>query len=202
MRPREQLLNDLASQGWAISDGLIGTHLQKGLYAQCRESWDQGQFRQAGIGHGPKLALDTGIRGDSICWIEAELARAATLEFLQWTEALREDLNEQFYAGLKSTEFHFARYPAGHGYRKHMDQHRGQTSRKISLVLYLNPSWAEADSGELCLYSAQDPDVGMERVLPHGGRLVIFRSDLIPHEVRPCMKTRWSLSGWFRTDAR
>jgi SM-20-related protein len=29
---------------------------------------------------------------------------------------------------------------------------------------------------------------------------VLFRSDSILHEVRPCQKTRWSLTGWFRSD--
>src|SRR3546814_5029992 len=33
------------------------------------------------------------------------------------------------------------------------------------------------------------------------GRLVVFRSDLIPHEVMPCSQPRWSLTGWFRSDA-
>jgi len=31
-------------------------------------------------------------------------------------------------------------------------------------------------------------------------RLVIFRSDLIPHEVLPCRQARWSLTGWLRSD--
>ncbi|UYO93632.1 2OG-Fe(II) oxygenase [Pollutimonas sp. M17] len=201
MPPREQLLESLADQGWAVADGLIDAQLHKRLYEQCRRAWEEGRFKPAGVGHGRRLALHTEIRGDSIFWIEPQSAESASLEFLQWTDALREDLNRLFYTGLTNAEFHFARYPAGHRYRKHMDQHRDQRSRKISLVLYLNQEWSEDGHGELCLYSAQDENKVVERVLPMPGRLAVFRSDLIPHEVMPCTRPRWSLTGWFRNDA-
>ncbi|MGB3289438.1 MAG: 2OG-Fe(II) oxygenase [Burkholderiaceae bacterium] len=201
MRPHDQMLESLADQGWAVSDGLIDAQLCKRLYEQCRQAWDEGRFKPAGIGHGRKMALHTEIRGDSICWIEPESAESATREFLQWSEDLREDLNRSFYTGLTNTEFHFARYPTGHCYRKHMDQHKNQRHRKISLVLYLNPEWSSDGHGELCLYSPQDGNKLVERVLPMPGRLAVFRSDLIPHEVMPCTQPRWSLTGWFRNDA-
>ncbi len=201
MHQREQLLESLADQGWAVSDGLIDAHLCHRLREQCLQAWEQGGFRPAGVGQGRNLARHTDIRGDSICWIEPHLAESATLEFLQWADAFRQDLNRTFYTGLTNAEFHFARYPAGHRYRKHMDQHKGQSERKISLVLYLNAEWSEVDQGELCLYSPRDESAIIERVLPMPARLVVFRSDLIPHEVMPCARPRWSLTGWFRSDA-
>src|SRR3546814_8025810 len=99
--------------------------------------------------------------------------------------------SSELYTGLNNAEFHFARYPAGHCYRKHMDQHRDQLNRKISLVLYLNREWSEAGHGELCLYSSPDENRLVQRVLPMPGRLVVFRSDLIPHEAMPCSQPRW-----------
>lgn len=42
---------------------------------------------------------------------------------------------------------------------------------------------------------------GVTRLLPVPARLVIFRSDLIWHEVLPSRRTRWSLTGWLRDDA-
>ena len=81
-----------------------------------------------------------------------------------------------------------------------MDQHRDQPHRKLSLVLYLNPQWDTAGQGELCLYDPQDGNRELARILPQPGRLVLFRSDLFPHEVLPCTQARWSLTGWFRTD--
>ena len=33
-------------------------------------------------------------------------------------------------------------------------------------------------------------------ILPAGGRLVVFRSDQIEHEVLLCRKKRYSITGW------
>jgi SM-20-related protein len=35
-------------------------------------------------------------------------------------------------------------------------------------------------------------------ILPLGGRLVLFLSDLIEHEVLPARRERYSITGWFR----
>jgi SM-20-related protein len=112
----------------------------------------------------------------------------------------REVLNERFDMGLRSQEFHFARYDAGAGYRKHIDQHRGSDHRKVSIVLYLNADWDDADGGELCLYDPYHPDAEIGRFPPMGGRLAVFVSGVMPHEVLPARAVRWSLTGWLRTD--
>ncbi|MDS1139561.1 2OG-Fe(II) oxygenase [Pusillimonas sp. SM2304] len=200
MAPTEHLIDTLADQGWAVSDGIIDTSLRHGLYTECTQAWASDAFRQAGIGRLATHTLDTQIRGDAICWIEPGPADQPSSQFLQWAAELKQDLNRLLYAGLHSAEFHFARYPAGQGYKKHRDQHQGQRHRKLSLVLYLNPQWTAADQGELCLYDPQDENREVARILPQPGRLVLFRSDLFPHEVLPCTRTRWSLTGWLRTD--
>ena len=201
MGSTDHLINTLAEQGWVVCDQAIDALLQQRLYAQATETWQAGKFQQAGIGRGTTHTLNTSIRGDTIYWIDPTPAAQASNDFLAWTTALQDDINRLLYAGLNSAEFHFARYPAGQGYAKHFDQHQGQQQRKISLVLYLNPDWTEADGGELCLYDSQDENRALQHILPQPGRLVLFRSDLFPHEVLPCSRTRWSLTGWFRTDA-
>lgn len=199
-QPNDALVDALARHGWVVSDELVSTGLRRGLLGQCQNGWEAGCFRQAAVGHGKGRSLRPNIRGDSICWIEPNQAQGATATFLDWTEQLRTQLNRELFAGLRSSEFHFARYPKGHGYAKHMDQHKGQAHRSISLVLYLNEDWSAEDGGELCLYERQDDTREMARILPRGGRIVLFRSDLVPHEVLPCGQARWSLTGWFRTD--
>ncbi|MCB0627245.1 MAG: 2OG-Fe(II) oxygenase, partial [Saprospiraceae bacterium] len=37
-------------------------------------------------------------------------------------------------------------------------------------------------------------------ILPVGGRLVLFRSELLEHEVLPARRERYSLTGWLRND--
>ncbi|NYT84727.1 2OG-Fe(II) oxygenase [Pollutimonas harenae] len=200
MASTEPLIDVLADQGWVVCDTAINASLRHNLYTQAVTAWTTGTFQPAGIGRGNTHAVNTAVRGDAICWLEPSQAVQASSHFLSWTTTLQQELNRLLYTGLNSAEFHFARYPSGQGYTKHLDQHKDQRHRKISLVLYLNPGWTRADGGELCLYAAQDENQEIQRILPQPGRLVLFRSDLFPHEVLPCTQTRWSLTGWFRTD--
>lgn len=200
MDDREALFDALAQHHWATSDTLIPRQLYESLHRACRQKWEAGHFREARIGRQHSESLRIEIRGDSICWITPDNAGTEAENFLAWADTLRQDLNREFYAGLNSAEFHFARYSEGRGYKKHLDQHLQNTQRRISLVLYLNHEWGQADGGELCLYSPDDDTVEIKRILPQPGRLVVFRSDLIPHEVLPCAQPRWSLTGWFRND--
>lgn len=200
MEQRDTFFDALADQHWATADNLLEPGLAQGLYQACRQEWDAGHFHEARIGRQHSQSLRADIRGDSICWLTPGNPDSPAHRFLGWAETLRQDLNRLFYAGLNSAEFHFARYPEGRGYKKHLDQHYQHTQRRLSLVLYLNPQWAGTDGGELCLYSPDDAALEIKRILPQPGRLVVFRSDLIQHEVLPCAQPRWSLTGWFRND--
>jgi len=197
----DNLFEGLEHQGWAVRDDVVAHDLAANLYGDSQESWQAGLFHEAGIGRGEDVSHRADIRGDSILWLESCPQQPARQDFLAWTAVLRRELNERYFLGLKSEEFHFSRYPVGTGYRKHLDQHRSSEHRKISLVLYLNPEWSPDDAGELCIYSPEDASVEVQKIMPRFGRLVVFRSDLIPHEVLPCRRTRWALTGWFRTDA-
>jgi SM-20-related protein len=199
MHTLEKLFLSLEEHGWATADEAVPAKLVADLLLECQKSWQEGLFHEAHIGRGEEKSRHEDIRGDSILWLNNG-QNAAAAEFLLWAAELRRALNERYFLGLRQEEFHFARYPVGKGYRKHLDQHRGRGERKISLVLYLNPQWGPADGGELCLDPGPLSAGAPEKIRPQGGRLVLFRSDLIPHEVLPCFQVRWSLTGWFRTD--
>src|SRR3546814_2342092 len=98
-------------------------------------------------------------------------------------------LFRSLYTGLNSTEFHFARYPAGQGYKKPLDQHKDQRHRQISLVLYLNSDWIEADGGELCLHAAQAESQELQRILPQPGR----RSEEKQSELQSLMRISYAV---------
>lgn len=195
----DALFTSLEDQGWAWGDDLLPPELATALAEECEKLWMEDKFQLAHIGKEQKV-LRPDIRGDSILWLEKE--NPASAKFLQWAHELRALLNERYFLNLNSEEFHFARYPAGAGYHKHFDQLRPDGPRKISIVLYLNRTWSADDGGELVIYSPKDPHKVEEKISPSFGRLVVFRSDLIPHEVLPCFQTRWSLTGWFRKEVQ
>jgi SM-20-related protein len=99
------------------------------------------------------------------------------------------------YLGLEDFESHFALYPPGAFYLKHLDRFRDNDRRTVSAVLYLNQDWQAEQGGALRLYLA---DGETRDVLPQAGSLLVFLSADMPHEVLPATRDRLSLTGWFR----
>lgn len=167
------------------------------LLVWAQEQKNEGRFQAAEMGRGSERRLDPKTRGDSIFWLEPEdhPSLFAALETFQ------QILNRELYLGLQNFECHLAHYPSGTRYDKHLDQHPGPSAaataltgqRAVSFVLYLNKSWTPGDGGELKLYLPTT-----ELIEPHLGRMVVFLSDKIWHEVLLSNKDRWSLTGWFR----
>lgn len=201
MTTYETVFQSLEQFGWAVSDELAPTGLAPRLYDECRTLWEAGRFRPAEVGRGGHQARQHAIRGDAIHWLEPDTAGPASQEFLSWIARVRTALNQAFFLGLNNEEFHFARYPAGAGYTRHMDQHHGATARKVSVTLYLSPGWPVNGGGELRLYAGENDTAPAATVLPVQGRMALFLSDRTPHDVRPGSQPRWSLTGWLRTDA-
>ena len=166
------------------------------LWREATELKAQDHFRPAGLGHAGER--DERIRGDEVLWLEPELTPAAASLLCGELEALRLAVNEATYLGLHDFEGHYATYPPGAAYGKHLDRFREDNRRVISLVLYLNVGWSEEDGGHLRLYP---PGGASVRVVPRGGTLLCFLSERLPHEVLPARRTRLSLTGWFQRRA-
>jgi SM-20-related protein len=83
-------------------------------------------------------------------------------------------------------------YPVGSFYKRHLDQFKQDDHRKLSLICYLNEDWKEIHGGQLRMHLPSE----VLDVLPTGGKLVCFRSDMIEHEVLPATRERYSLTGW------
>lgn len=103
-------------------------------------------------------------------------------------------------------EIMYAYYPKGGYYRRHRDAEEGSISniRKYSFLLYLNRNWIPAHGGHLRLHRDSGGDTLPPGELPNfidveplAGTLVIFRSDLIPHEVLDTYNERLAIVGWF-----
>ena len=51
--------------------------------------------------------------------------------------------------GLLDLEIHYAWYPPGAAYARHVDRPHGRSARRVSLALYLNERRSPADGGAL-----------------------------------------------------
>lgn len=83
--------------------------------------------------------------------------------------------------------------PGGSTYPLHIDNPQGleaDDTRKLTCILYLNPDYQvdRGDGGELRIILQEGENGGASKqvdLTPEGGRLVLFWSDEIPHEVLP-----------------
>lgn len=189
-----QIIDDLAARGWSRLDNVLPATLTHELAEECRKRARAGALNPAGVGRGQGLAVREGIRGDSIQWLEHGQS-APSDGYLQAMDELRSALNQAFYLGLEDFECHFACYPPGAFYQKHLDRFRDDDRRTVTAVYYLNEAWQTEHGGALRLYLADDTELD---VLPSAGTLVLFISAELPHEVLPATRERLSLTGWFR----
>ena len=87
-----------------------------------------------------------------------------------------------------------AKYADGGRFQRHIDN-TTKDGRKLTLLCYLNPDkWDESDGGSLRLHPKNSDPVD---IFPEGGRLAMFFSDLIEHEVRPTYGARFALTMWY-----
>jgi SM-20-related protein len=188
---------DLRASGISIRDQFTSAAEVLELRECARARELRGDFAPARIGrHGAERRRDH-IRGDFTCWLSEPLLPAERL-LMQRLEELRLQLNRDAFLGLFELELHYARYPAGAAYSRHVDQPLGSTQRKVSLVLYLNPEWQSTDGGILRIHGANDEFIDVE---PIAGRMVCFLTPGQEHEVLQAQRERLSISGWFRSSA-
>lgn len=190
----DQLLDDLAEQGWAIATNALPVDLTLELAQECRARANQGGLQPAGVGRGSAHGVQEGVRGDHIQWLEPGQCAAGD-RYLDMLDDLRGQLNQALYLGLEDYEGHFALYPPGTFYQKHLDRFRDDDRRAVSAVFYLNTDWLPEQGGALRLYLADGRELD---VLPEAGTLVVFLSADLPHEVLPATRERLSLTGWLR----
>lgn len=198
MASLDSICSALAGPGYAVIPDFISNRSQIALRHELLALTATNGLQAAGIGRGNDHRLSSAVRGDQIYWLDG--ASPAQARWLRQMQRLQRKLNRSLYLGLNDYESQFAHFAPGTFYRRHLDSFVGRESRMVSTVLYLNRNWHERDGGCLTLF---DPVTGapLRRLLPLGGTLVIFMSELIPHEVEVTHRARLSIAGWFRRDS-
>jgi len=190
---REKITTDLTTQGWTVLDDFFDPALIGQLALECRTQHQLGLLKEAGIGRSGQSVVEKTIRSDQIRWLETGMSDAVD-DYLAQMELLRNYFNQQLFLGLQESEQHYAFYPEGAFYQKHLDRFRDEDRRVVSSVLYLNPDWQTGDGGELRLHV----DDQIVDIAPLANRYVLFMSAQIVHEVMPTATGRLSLTGWFK----
>ena len=191
----ENILNDLEQQGWSVQEDFFSKKLIQQLKETLTSFHQQGILKQAGIGRKNDFHIEQSIRSDEISWFDENNLNESQEKFLNITKQLQDAINQRFYLGLFELEVHFALYSPNAFYKRHLDQHKNQDTRVLTVITYLNENWNKEDGGELKLYLKNGETV---TVVPNAGTLVCFMSADFEHEVLPAKRERASLTGWFR----
>lgn len=192
-----RIIEAVRHQGYIILTDIFSIEQLQSLFIDIKNT-DSEEFHQAGIGREQEHQLNQFVRRDRIRWLQTDYE--PTRFYLDWAERLRQRINRELFLGLFDYECHYAHYPKGAFYKKHLDAFQGNSNRRLSSILYLNPAWQPTDGGELVIYAADDSKI-LETVLPTFGKMVIFLSEEFPHEVLPAKCSRFSLTGWFRVNS-
>jgi SM-20-related protein len=193
----ETIIDNLLEKNYAISDDFFSAD-EIAIIRKCLDTKHQSEnFKKSGIGNKTDVQIVNEVRGDFIYWIDELKETDLKDSFFKKINNLISYLNQTCYLGIKETEFHFAIYPVGTFYKRHLDTFQNDNKRKLSIVCYLNnQQWHDDFGGQLVIYQSNSAI----KINPQPGRLVIFESQLLEHEVLPVNQTRYSITGWLKTN--
>jgi len=194
----ERILDGLAQRGFAVVERAFPSGFLDELETEAREAWRGGDFRRAGVGRGGESLPE--VRSDHILWLDPAASTALQARYLRDLDHLRMEIRRQLFLPVDEVEAHFAVYPSGAYYRRHLDRFQRMPHRLVSCLLYLNRGWRAEDGGQLRLYHSgpSGAEVSLD-ILPEHGTFVCFLSERIEHEVFPTARPRASLAAWLRS---
>jgi len=210
---REPMASKLRTRGWFACDGLLGeTHIAtlrrevEGLHAAGHFSQSYSEVAETGERIWRENVEAMELKPDT--WESAPTLVAYLAEMMRAVPANLNAFNDQL--ALSTTNFgHKLAVSTGAGahYPKHLDNTIGapHDMRKLTAILYLNPSWDDTNGGEIRIFDGADDSQPPTELLPHGDRLLLFWSDLLVHQVMPCYEQaahghRFTFTMWFASD--
>jgi SM-20-related protein len=192
----EELIQGLIDNEYGCCNDFILPETVDGLSANIQRLSESESMKPSGFGNKTDFKKDNSVRGDKINWIAGESTNPFEAIYLNKIEKFILYLNSTCFTAITSFESHYSSYEKSSFYKRHIDQFKNEKGRKYSIVLYLNEDWKMEDGGLLSLY----PKAGEQiNISPLGGRMVLFRSDEMEHEVNPSFtRTRNSIAGWLK----
>eukprot|EP00007_Cunea_sp_BSH-02190019_P003650 CAMPEP_0174234884 /NCGR_PEP_ID=MMETSP0417-20130205/4507_1 /TAXON_ID=242541 /ORGANISM="Mayorella sp, Strain BSH-02190019" /LENGTH=354 /DNA_ID=CAMNT_0015313307 /DNA_START=31 /DNA_END=1093 /DNA_ORIENTATION=- len=150
---------------------------------------------------------DSRVRGDSLVWLHRFPDLALHFPLLaRCVQALSLLVADLEHACTRfqcvRTETQLAMYPVGARYVRHLDANPWREdgiARRLTILLYLNHGWNAEHGGQLRLFDVEgQEDHGRTTldVVPVAGRMVLFQSARVEHEVLVSSRPRFAITTW------
>jgi len=193
----ETIISDLINQKYSVVDAFFSSEEVVLLRESLLAKYEADKFKKSAIGNRVNEEIDKTVRGDFILWMDEKNANETENIFFNKINELVGYLNKTCFLGILYKEFHYAVYPKGTFYKRHLDTFQNDDRRKLSIVCYLNEdNWLVENGGELTIYTENNE----LDILPLPGRVVIFESQILEHEVKVVKESeRLSITGWLKT---
>jgi len=149
----EKIISDITNHHYSIVEDFFNLKEVLLLRQSLLEKYEGDKFKKAAIGNRTNEIILNSVRGDIIFWIDEKQVNKAETMFFDKINDLIRYLNRTCFLGILQKEFHYALYPTGTYYRRHIDTFQNDDRRKLSIVCYLNDEdWQAENGGELVLY--------------------------------------------------
>ena len=197
----EQIIEDLQKKKYSVVDDFFSAEEIEIIRNGLLTKYEEDQFKKSAIGNRVNELIESEIRGDFILWLNEAEAGLPEKTYFNKINQLVDYLNRTCFMGILHKEFHYAVYPEGTFYKRHLDTFQNDGTRKLSVVCYLNDeTWLEENGGELTIYVDENGDEKAIDLYPFPGRVVIFESQELEHEVQRVKHSkRLSITGWLKT---
>jgi SM-20-related protein len=189
-----EIAEALGTCGLSVTPDFLSADEVREVREDLRSLKAHGKFKAAGVGRGSELEVHESIRQNDLCWLDRENANDCQRLIWQKLDALKLAFNRTLFLGVQSFEGHYAIYPPGGFYKRHLDSFASDPARVVSMILYLNENWEEVHGGKLRIYQNETH----LDVRPLAGTLACFLSRDSEHEVLLNHHERLSFTGWFK----
>lgn len=198
----------LMQSGWATIDDWMPAEVVEGIASISSESMST---RSGGGSDGVawRSPEPRNARTDVATWLNKDSRPASdpllAEQLLPKIHALTADLAQLMEGISGRLEIQLACFPAAVNarYQRHTDAdangNPASADRKVTCILYCNPGWDKPSAGCLRLTKADHDKGGAGGTIdiePIGGRLLVFLSGAMAHEVLPTAADRYAITAW------
>lgn len=183
----EAELDILAAGGVVVTDRALPDELADRWLAHLQQLDRAGALTPAGLGRTGERAPE--LRSDRTAALSSDDPRWD--ELIEVVRALAAEIAAGLRLALPRASLQGAVYEPGARYDRHVDAIRGDPGRRITALWYVDRAWTAEDGGAL--------RIGEQEIAPIGGRRVLFRADLVEHEVLPPRRPRYAVTAWLGT---
>ena len=123
-------LYDLLNQQYSVVDDFFTDEEVSGLRNSLLNKYEEEDFKKSAIGDQFNEQVIKSIRGDFISWIDESQLNETENGFFLKMDDFTNYLNRTCFLGIQDREFHYALYPIGTFYKRHLDIFQNDDSRK------------------------------------------------------------------------